>query len=342
MHESISRLNHEPYIEPLTVEKVLVAGNRGPCGGVKMALEAAEQVLEIVNGREPVFTNWDIVNNNPAMQDLEKRGLKNVKNNLNLIPEGSVVFWSAHGIPPDYRKIADEKNLLSIDVTCQLVNRVHTLVKKAQENGKHIIYIGKEGHPETTGVLGELWTDNYTFIQPDTEISTLELPEKTQAVVYSQTTLATDEIKSQYEKLKTRYPDLEIPKRWDICPAVDYRQEAAEDLLNSHKIDFLLVGGSLHSHNSKELAKKAKKKNIPNALIDDPRQIQREWFTKGVKTVGATSGASEREEDFQLILDWFRGNGIDPVIYLPQIRSENDKAFILPQKDIDKLKERYR
>ncbi len=98
----------KPY-PPLTVSEVLVAGNRGPCGGVNMAIEAANQVLDIVNQREPVFTNWDIVNNNPVMRRLEERGIVNVKNDLDLIPDNSIVFFSAHGVPPKYYDIAKKE-----------------------------------------------------------------------------------------------------------------------------------------------------------------------------------------------------------------------------------------
>jgi 4-hydroxy-3-methylbut-2-enyl diphosphate reductase len=327
--------------KPLTVTEVLVAGNRGPCGGVKMAIEAADQVLDIVGGREPVYTNWDIVNNTPIMERLKARMLINVQNDWDLVPDGSVVFFSAHGVPPSYKEIAQQRDFLTIDVTCQLVNRVHTLVKNAQNQGKHIVYLGKEGHPETVGVLGELDKDNTTFLEPASDITTLVLPKDKEVVVYSQTTLATDEVKGKQAELKSRFPGIIIPNRWDICPAVDARQMAAEDLLNNQRVDFWLVGGSPHSHNSLEVKRKGEKRDIPSVLIDSPIQIKRGWFTNGVKVVGATSGASEAEEDFQKILDWFRAEGIDPIVYLPKVVDENDKTFKLPQSDIDKLMERY-
>ncbi len=327
--------------KPLTLREVLVAGNRGPCGGVKMAIEAADQVLDIVGGKEPVYTNWDIVNNTPIMDRLKARQLINVRNDWNLVPDKSIVFFSAHGVPPTYRQIAKEREFLTIDVTCQLVNRVHTLVRNAQDKEMHIVYLGKEDHPETVGVLGELDNENTTFIEPDSDIETLDFPEDKEIIVYSQTTLATDEVKSKLTELRSRVPRIIIPNRWDICPAVDARQMAAEDLLDNQKVDFWLVGGSPHSHNSLEVKRKGEKRDIPSVLIDDPSQIKREWFTNGVEVLGATSGASEAEEDFQRILDWFRNEGIDPIVYLPKVVDENDKTFKLPQADIDKLRARY-
>ncbi len=342
MNPEVYRPKPETKLTPFTVKEVLVAGNRGPCGGVNMAIEAANQVLDIVDGREPVYSNWDIVNNNPVMNRLNSRGLVSVRNNWDLVPDNSIVFFSAHGVPPDYHKIAAEKGFLTIDVTCQLVTVVHTRVKNAQAQGKHIVYIGKDGHPETVGVLGELDEKNRTFIEPDTDINTLVLPRDKETVVYSQTTLATDEVKDTQQKLQDKFPGIIIPNRNDICYATDNRQLAAEDLLDNHTVDFLLVAGSSHSHNSEELRKKAEKKGIPSALVDKPEDVQREWFTKGVEKVGATAGASELEEDFQKILDIFRNEGIDPVVYLPQIVPEKDMTFKLPQGDIIALKERYK
>ncbi len=329
-------VERKPY-PPLTVSEVLVAGNRGPCGGVNMAIEAANQVLDIVNQREPVFTNWDIVNNNPVMDRLRARGIISVKNNLDLIPDGSIVLFSAHGVSPEYYDIAKKREFLTIDTTCQLVSRVHTLVKNAQTEGSHIVYIGKNGHPETTGVLGELEPQNVTFLEPNAKIDDLSFPKGKEVVVFSQTTLATDEIKDTQNALKTRFPEIVIPNRWDICYATDNRQQAVEDLLQEHNIDFLLVAGSSHSHNSLELKRMAEKRNIPAALVDKPEDVDRYWFTNGVGTVGATSGASETEEDFQKILDIFRLGGINPIVYVPQVVSERNLTFKLPQKDIDAL-----
>lgn len=322
------------------VETVLVAGNRGPCGGVNMANEATKQVLDFVDGREPVYTLWDVVNNIPSMKRHEKRGLINVNRDWDRIPNGGILIFPAHGKPPSYAEIAEQKGLLTIDATCQLVTRVHALARRAQEAGRHVIYIGKKDHPETVGVLGELEPENVTFIEADTPIEEVELKEGVEAVVYSQTTLSTNDIRDQQGRLKLRFPEIVIPSRWDICPAVELRQGAAEDLLDHQPIDFFLVGGSQKSHNSRELQRKAEERGIPSALVDDPEQIKPEWF-KGVSVVGATSGASEEELDFQLILDFFRRSGIDPVVYLPQFIEERDMIFKLPQADMDALHLRY-
>ncbi|HYM65175.1 MAG TPA: 4-hydroxy-3-methylbut-2-enyl diphosphate reductase [Candidatus Sulfotelmatobacter sp.] len=339
---AIERLQIRPETNiPLTVERVLVAGNRGPCGGVNMAIEAANQVLDIVEGRETVYTNWDIVNNTPVMDRFRQRGIINVKNDLDRIPNNSIVLFSAHGVPPNYHDVAAEKGFLTIDTTCQLVTRVHTLAKNAEREGKHIVYIGKDKHPETVGVMGEVKSENITFLEPESNINGLELPLGKDVVVYSQTTLATDEVRDQQERLKERFPQIIIPKRWDICGATDTRQQAAESLLDDHQVDFLLVAGSSHSHNSLELKRKAEKRKIPSALVDRPEDVDRNWFTNGVKTIGATSGASEIEEDFQKILDFFRNEGIDPIVYVPQVVIERDLTFRLPQKDIDALRKRY-
>lgn len=332
----------EKFPQFSNIQEVLVAGNRGPCGGVNMAIEAANQVLDIVDNREPVYTNWDLVNNNPVMERLRVRGLVNVRNNWDLVPESSIVFFSAHGVPPKYHEIASTKKFLTIDVTCQLVTRVHSLVRNAKNDGTHVVYIGKNEHPETIGVLGELEPQNTTFIAPGSSITDLKLPIEKKIIVYSQTTLATDEVKEAQDKLKQKFPEIIIPNRSDICYATDNRQAAVDDLLDNYSIDFLLVAGSTHSHNSQELKRKAERKGIPSVLIDNPEDLRPELFTERIKKVGATSGASEMEEDFQKILDVFRFNGINPIIYIPQVISERDMTFKLPQKDIDLLRLRYK
>ncbi len=230
---------------------------------------------------------------------------------------------------------------MTIDTTCQLVSRVHTLAKQAQKERKQIVYIGKNGHPETVGVLGELEPEGVTFLEPDAEIDALNFPKGKEVVVFSQTTLATGEIKDTQNALKIKFPEIVIPNRWDICYATDNRQQAVEDLLKERNIDFLLVAGSSHSHNSQELRRMAEKRNIPAALVDKPEDVDRSWFTNGVRRVGATSGASETEEDFQRILDIFRFDGIGPIVYVPQVISERDLTFKLPQKDIDALSKRW-
>jgi 4-hydroxy-3-methylbut-2-enyl diphosphate reductase len=325
---------------PLNVSEVLVAGNRGPCGGVNMTLEAVGQVLDVVGGREAVYTNWDVVHNKPVVKRFEEQGLINIKNDWGKIPDYSILILSAHGVPPSAYEIAKQKKLHIIDTTCPLVTRVHDLAKKAEADGKHVIYQGKNGHPETIGVMGEIQTQNISLIETPSDVDKLDLPKDKEKVIFSQTTLGTDEIRDSQEALRTRFSDIIIPNRWDICYATDNRQQATEEMLNKYLIDFLMVVGSSHSHNSEELRRKADRKDILSILIDDASQIRRVWFMKDVKRVGVTSGASVLEEYTEGVLDWFRNEGIEPT-YLDQVVNEKNITFKLPQKDIDALTKRW-
>ena len=136
-----------PESPKFAFEKILVAGNRGPCAGVNMALEATNQVLNIVADRETVWTNWPVVNNKPIMKELEARGLKSFDNDWSALPDGSIIIFSAHGVTPKHYQIAREKGCLAIDTTCLLVTVVHNLAKDAEKNGQHVVYIGKKGYP---------------------------------------------------------------------------------------------------------------------------------------------------------------------------------------------------
>lgn len=335
--------NYHPHmvdkeiVSPLGVEEVLVAGNRGPCGGVNMAFEAANQVLDIVAGREPVYINWDLVNNKPIMEQYAARGLINVKNDLSLVPDGSIFLFSAHGVPPSMHEQAKEKGLLTIDTTCQLVTRVHNLAKRAASEGQHVIYVGKNGHPETVGTMGEVPLGQITLVEKPEDVDNLILPDIPK-VVYSQTTLATDEIKDIMLGLRNKFGEtIKIPNRWDICYATDNRQAAVDELVTL--TDLLLVVGSKHSHNSQELRRKGEKAGIPSYSVDAVGEIERSWFD-GIKKAGVTSGASVIEEYTQNVLNYFRLEGI-PITMLPQVKDEGQMTFKLPLSDLNALRARY-
>ena len=334
------------------VEQVLVAGNRGPCGGVNMALEAARQVLDIVKKynektgqKKEVFSNWDLVNNLPVMKELNDSGLYSVMNDFDKVPEGSVVFVSAHGVPPSFHDIAREKNYTVIDATCQLVSRVHRLVKNAEGDKKHVVYIGAKNHPEALGVIGEIQDKkNVTFISKKEDLEGISLPEDRPVVVYSQTTLSTAEVSAMYEELAKR-PNVEIPNRGDICYAADNRQAAVNDLVLMRKVDSLLVVGSRHSHNSQEMRKIGEKNGIPSYSVDGPEEIQRAWYMDDVKKVGVSSGASVLEKYTDRVLEWFRNEGVVDILHVPQVVEEKDDlTFQIPKHtraSIELLRSRY-
>lgn len=325
------------------VEQLKIAGNRGPCGGVNMAIDTTELVLDIVNGREPVYTNWDVVNNTPLMEDYTQRGLVNIRNNFDLVPDNAILIFSAHGIPPYFREIAAQKHLLAVDLTCQLVNRPHTLVKKAVLEGKTPIYIGANGHPEAMGVMGEVEPGKIFLVENLADIDALELPADSPKVVYSQTTLLPDEVIEIEEALEKKFPNIEIPDRLDICYAMYNRQTAVEKLIED--VDLLVVVGSQHSHNSKGLRKKGEKVNIPSYLVDTPAEIDLSWFNYNIRSVGLTSGASVLDRLLIPFIDWFKAQNQEvKITYQPQVIDERVMTFKRnpeAERAIEAIKARY-
>lgn len=323
------------------VEKIIVAGNYGPCGGVNMALKTTYRVLSVVDNHEPVYTNWDVVNNGPIMQELRSLGLVNVKNNFELVPDGAIIIFSAHGVPPEFHKIAEQKNLFVVDVTCQLVHRVHSEVKRAVREGKHVVYIAVPGHPEALGVLGEVGEDDITLVAKAADVPDLRLPTEKPSVVYSQTTLLPAEVVEIEEKLREKFPEIEIPNRLDICYAMHNRQ-AAVDILMGQGINLLLVVGSPHSHNSQELRSKGEKAGIPSYSVDKPEELKGEWFTNETKVVGLTAGASVLDRFTNDVIAWLRAqNPQIEVCRNNQVISEQKLTFRLPEEAINRLSERY-
>lgn len=321
------------------IQEILIAGNRGPCGGVNMAIEATDQVLDIVGGREEVYIPWGIIHNRPVMTAYEKRGVVNFNLDWSKLPDGSIVINPAHGAPPSFFKAAALKNCFVVDVTCQFVNKVQGLARKAEEAGKHVLYVGVCGHPETEGVRGQVKPENFTLIEKIADLEGLAVPEGVKAITYSQTTLATREIRAILEKLRQN-PSVEVPNRWDICYATDNRQEAVEKLANM--VDSLVVVGSKHSHNSQMLTELGLKRGIDSHLVDYPEEMSEGWFKRKTLRVGVTSGASVPDYLTIPVVEWLRARSPEALVsWENQVRVEKRMTFKLPQSQIDLLLERY-
>ena len=341
------------------VEKVHIAGNKGPCGGVNMAWEATCQALDLrdrfaghrieaenpedIDPKYRVYSLWDIVHNTPVMEELSKRGLVSVNMKFNLIPRDAVAIKPAHGGPRSLDQLAMDMNWQMIDVTCQLVTRVQNLALRAEEQGKHIAYIGVDGHPETIGVMGNLKSENVTLFEKPDDVQLSTLPANKPAIVFSQTTLSPKEVIVVESALQVKYPEIEVPNRLDICYATYNRQEAVERLLIEQHINMLIVVGSRHSHNSKELRALGLLSSIPSYLIDYPQDLRLAWFTPWIKSVGITSGASVFDRFLQPVVD--KVVSMSPLVQMPifeeQVIPEGDLTFKLPQKDIEALRRRW-
>jgi len=302
-----------------------------------MALAGTRQALEASDGSFPVYTNRKVINNDPTMAELADSGLINVNNNWRKVPDGSVVIFSAHGVPPSFHEIAEQRHLLTVDLTCQLVTRVHHIAIEAEREGKYIIYAGVSGHPETVGVMGEIKPENITLVETLDDAKRVIIPEGRVAMLLSQTTLSTAELLEIFDFF-SKNERVEIPNRWDICPTTDLNQKAVDELIKSYGIDFLLVQGSPDSHNTEQLRRMAEKSGIPSAKIDTTDDMQRVWFTSGIRRVGFTSGASVEDKLSEPVFEWFRREGIEPIDLMEGEKRE--KQFKLPEQDLQKLRER--
>lgn len=332
------RTSQQEALQPLGLEEVLVAGNRGTCGGVRMAIESAQQVMDIVQQREPVYINWDIVNNKLTAQNFANQGLVNVGNDMSRVPDGSILIFSAHGVSPAFHEEASERDILTIDATCQLVQRGHWLARRAAEKGQHVFFIGDANHPETQGIVGELQEGQYTLLEKADDVDNAPIPEGP-SIVLSKTTLGASEIIPIITPLHDRVGDgLTVPAKHDTCFATDNRQDAVKDLVS--KTNALLVVGSKHSHNSQELRKIGERSGVPAWSVDEPADIVRSWFIGNIKRLGVTSGASVIDPYTEKVLDYFRQEGL-PITYLEPVADESDAMFRLPKNDINALRMRY-
>lgn len=306
------------------VETISIPGNRGPCGGVWKIFKQLDVALDALRSEKiPLYINWNPVNNIPVTAEYERQGLVNFKNDWNLVPRHSLVIPSAHGVGPDfYDKARGKECVVVADGTCQLVTRVHELVKKAQREGMFIVYIGKEGHPETVGVMSEVEAENIALLEEDDDVSNFEVPFDRPKIVYSQTTLSTNEIRKQYRALRSKFPGIEIPSRWDICYATDSRQTAVEQLIDGAQL--LVVVGSGPSHNSNELRLIGQKAGKPSFLIDYASGVKEEWFGQDVSHVVVTSGASVPDYLMNPVVGKIALlNPGAKIVYAPQVVEEN-------------------
>lgn len=269
--------------------KIILANPRGFCAGVNMAIESLERALELFG--TPLFVFHEIVHNRPVVEKFTKRGVIFV-NDIEEVPHGGTVLYSAHGVSPALRSAAMRRRLRAIDATCPLVTKVHLEAVRFAREGYTIVLIGHEGHDEVIGTMGEA-PENILLVQDEAEVNQLQLPAATKLAYLTQTTLSVDDAEIIIGALKRRFPQIVGPSRDDICYATQNRQEAVKELMP--EADLVIVLGSQNSSNSKRLAEIAQSFGKPAYLIDTCREIGADWL-KGTETVLITAGASAPEE----------------------------------------------
>ncbi|HHF4681439.1 TPA: 4-hydroxy-3-methylbut-2-enyl diphosphate reductase [Haemophilus influenzae] len=305
--------------------KIILANPRGFCAGVDRAISIVELALEIHGA--PIYVRHEVVHNRFVVNGLRERGAIFVEE-LSEVPDGAIVIFSAHGVSQAVRQEAKDRNLKVFDATCPLVTKVHMQVARASRKGTKAILIGHKGHPEVEGTMGQYSNedDGIFLIEKVEDIARLPMQENDNLTFMTQTTLSLDDTAETIAALKEKYPAIQGPHKNDICYATTNRQEAVRELAKLS--DLVLVVGSKNSSNSNRLAELASRMGVKSQLLDDPADIQADWFND-VKTIGITAGASAPEELVQSIISRLKRFGANSIEELQGL--EENMFFEVPK-----------
>ena len=282
------------------MKKLILATPRGFCAGVDRAIHVVEKAIEKFG--TPIYVRHEIVHNKFVVDTLKDKGVVFV-DELDQVPEGSVVIFSAHGVAERIYEDAKARNLQVLDASCPLVLKVHFSAKRHYNAGRHIILIGHAGHAEVEGTLGQLPEGAITLIRNESDAETVQVPEGKELAYITQTTLSVAETRKIIEALKRRFPNIIGPEAGDLCYATGNRQAAVLELCSV--VDMLLVVGAKNSSNSSRLMELGLEQGLPSHLIADVNDLDLAWFD-GVETVGLSSGASAPEVLVQGVVDFLK------------------------------------
>lgn len=289
--------------------KVLLANPRGFCAGVERAIEIVERAID--KHGSPIYVRHEVVHNRFVVENLRNKGAIFV-DEIDQVPEGSVVVFSAHGVSQVVRKDAASISATVYDATCPLVTKVHKEVARRQKQNHQVILIGHNGHPEVEGTLGQSNdSKKITLVETAADIKNLNFSENIDISYTTQTTLSVDDTKQIVGLLKAKFPQIQSPKKSDICYATQNRQDSVKGMINNSEM--LLVIGSKNSSNSNRLREIAENNNKPAYLIDGASDIDIEWL-RGITSVGVTAGASAPEVLVQEVVSYLLDNGADEII----------------------------
>ena len=282
------------------MKKLILATPRGFCAGVDRAIHVVEKAIEKYG--TSIYVRHEIVHNKFVVDTLKEMGVVFV-DELDQIPEGSVVIFSAHGVAERIYEEAKERNLQVLDASCPLVLKVHFSAKRHYNAGRHIILIGHAGHAEVEGTIGQLPEGAITLIGNEADAETVTVPQDKELAYITQTTLSVAETRKIIDALKRRFPNIIGPEAGDLCYATGNRQAAVLELCS--KVDMLLVVGAKNSSNSSRLMELGLEQGLPSHLIADVNDLDISWFD-GVETVGLSSGASAPEVLVQGVVDFLK------------------------------------
>ncbi|QSX76242.1 4-hydroxy-3-methylbut-2-enyl diphosphate reductase [Lysobacter arenosi] len=306
---------------------VLLANPRGFCAGVDRAIEIVKRAIETLGA--PIYVRHEVVHNRFVVDDLKHRGAIFVEE-LDEVPDGATVIFSAHGVSKAVREEAQRRDLKVFDATCPLVTKVHLEVARHCRAGRDVVLIGHEGHPEVEGTMGqwkrEAGSGRIYLVEDNDDVAALEIDQPQNVAYTTQTTLSVDDTRSVIEALRTKYPAMQGPKNDDICYATQNRQDAVREL--AAKCDLVLVVGSINSSNSNRLRELAEREGVAAYLIDGAIEINPAWV-EGRKRIGVTAGASAPEVLVRGVIERLRELGAQHVSELDG--EPEDMVFALPK-----------
>ena len=307
--------------------QITLANPRGFCAGVDRAIEIVERALELYG--TPVYVRHEVVHNKYVVETLRNKGAVFV-NELDEVPDNSVVIFSAHGVSKAVREDAARRQLRVFDAICPLVTKVHMEVGRYQDEGRECVLIGHAGHPEVEGTLGQYRPANGSgamyLVESVEDVEKMEVKNPEFLAFVTQTTLSVDDTSEVIDALRRRFPKIVGPKKEDICYATQNRQDAVKQLTGD--CDLILVVGSQNSSNSTRLMEVSQKKGVPAYLIDNVTEIQREWLD-GKHNIGVTAGASAPEVLVEEVVERLKHWGVENVTEAPGI--QESVVFSLPR-----------
>lgn len=305
----------------IQLEEISLANPRGFCAGVDRAIDIVERALALFGA--PIYVKHEIVHNRTVVEGLRAKGAIFVEE-LEDVPTGSTVVFSAHGVSQKVRAEAERLGLKVFDATCPLVTKVHREVARMRDDGYVVIMIGHKGHPEVEGTMGQA-QDGIYLVETEQDVQALDVTASDLAYV-TQTTLSVDDAAKVIAALKAKFPQIREPKKADICYATQNRQDAVKFM--ARKVDFVLVVGSPTSSNSNRLREVAEKLGVPAKLIENADAIDPSWL-EGKKHIGLTAGASAPENVVQEVVSRLKDWGAGKVSTLEG--AQENVSFPLPK-----------
>lgn len=302
--------------------KLLLSKPRGFCAGVERAIDTVEKAILLFG--PPIYVKHEIVHNRHVVEDLRHKGAVFIED-LEEVPEGSRIIYSAHGVSPAVREQAKKQNLIEIDATCGLVTKVHSAVKRFAQKGYHIILIGHRNHVEIIGTAGEA-PDVTSIVESEQDVALLSFPKDQKLFYTTQTTLSLDDVSKITVALTQKFPNIETLPSSSICYATTNRQMALRQITDETQL--VLVVGDPNSSNSNRLREVASLRGVASYLINDEQEIQKQWLTD-VQVIGLTAGASTPEDVVQRCIRRLQDFGVKEVEDIVFI--EEDVVFQLPK-----------